>query len=499
MNTRTDLPSRIVDLHTHLFNARYVPLASIIADAMKRDESRLANAVARLLEALTGSSYEPAEPLFDPSDEDAINEYCLEELWKTTEFELLAASNSLDLLRAAAFAPDTTIDPIRDRELVGIIAELSEIDYLEEGWVDAGAPESLTGTTFVQMDAYFGWARKVVRKALEAVAKLMDPNAWGHAENYLEFFLTMLKSEEAMVEKIFREYGSDLPAELDLQIVHLMMDMQMAYPSHKSPRYPFYPEQLERMQLLQRSHPAQVLGFSAFDPRRNDWKKRADDALARGFIGFKFYPAMGYLPSNDPDHHANIEAFFDYCVGRDVPVFTHCTPEGFQTRKKTGVNAHPKYWQEVLADPRWNKLRLCLGHAGGAHMSNAGIESHGWAAKNPAQWDTKDNFARIVVDLCVSYPNVYCELGYITSMLDSEERPHILQNFDTALKMKASYRFRDKVAYGSDWHMPSMVDTVRRYLDSFLDLFGKDSYAQWREDFFWKNAYRYLKLPIPQD
>lgn len=36
----------MLDLHTHLFNARYVPLASVIANAMGKDEGHLANPVA---------------------------------------------------------------------------------------------------------------------------------------------------------------------------------------------------------------------------------------------------------------------------------------------------------------------------------------------------------------------------------------------------------------------------------------------------------------------
>ena len=40
-STRMNLPARVVDLHTHLFNARYLPLESVIASAMKKDESTL--------------------------------------------------------------------------------------------------------------------------------------------------------------------------------------------------------------------------------------------------------------------------------------------------------------------------------------------------------------------------------------------------------------------------------------------------------------------------
>lgn len=74
---------------------------------------------------------------------------------------------------------------------------------------------------------------------------------------------------------------------------------------------------------------------------------------------------MGYRPSDDAEHKKTLNKFFDWCVQKNVPIFVHCTPEGFQTSKKLGLNAHPKYWREILKERRWNKLRLCFGHAGG--------------------------------------------------------------------------------------------------------------------------------------
>ena len=52
-----------------------------------------------------------------------------------------------------------------------------------------------------------------------------------------------------------------------------------------------------------------------------------------------------------------------------------------------------------------------------------------------------------------------------------------------------------KLCYGSDWHMPDMVDGTRRYLDTFLAIMNRDAYRDRIDDFFWRNAYRYLGLP----
>jgi hypothetical protein len=507
------LPARILDLHTHLFNARYVPLASIIAHAMGKDESQLANHVARLLEALTGSSYpEPQPPKgLQSQGPDAQDEYRLEQIWNITKHELLVSTGSLEGMNRGADALQAepldapTFALLRSSELMGIIEDLSNVDYAAEGWRGTlpSADASLVPYRSLDKSLPFGrfldWAMGVVKKALRVVAKLMDPKAWGKAENYLEFFLTMLKSEEKMVEKVFAGYGKGLPP---LQISHYMMDMQMGYALHKPPYYPFQLVQVDRMQMLQRAHPARVFGFSAFDPRREDWRARAEQAMAKGFIGFKFYPAMGYKPTGNTDHpdvQARIDAFFDFCVLKDVAVFAHCTPQGFQTRHKEGANAHPKYWREVLVNSRWSRLRLCLGHAGGGRMENGTLKSPGWMAVSDAEWKDEENFARIVTELCTTYPNVYCEVGYITELFENDKLDVFVANIERARKAaweaKRPCDLLDKMAYGSDWHMPEMVDQTREYLEVFLRLMNREGYQSHLEGFFWKNAYRFLKLP----
>ena len=157
----------------------------------------------------------------------------------------------------------------------------------------------------------------------------------------------MLKSEKAVLKQLLSSY--DKLGAGNIQVLHMMMDMQLAYPVPKPPRYPF-PEQLRKMEQLKQDNPQSMFGFSAFDPRRDNWRQLADTAIAHGFLGFKFYPALGYLPigNADPVLESRVAAFFDYCIAGDIPVFVHCTPIGFQTKEKKGLNAHPKHWRALL-------------------------------------------------------------------------------------------------------------------------------------------------------
>lgn len=517
-------PSRILDLHTHMFNARYLPLASIIADAMGRDSSLFANAVARLLYSLTDSSYEPkaferlaviattagakARALHgdqDHGDHDhgAVDEEAyIDAIWSITEHELVATTQSFEGIRngslsmAVAAPGSEAAKRMASSELMGIIRELDAFVPADEGLdADDERADDIGAEGFAKAMAKgggdaVGWAERVVKRALRRLQKWMDPEAWGRYTNYVEFFFTLLASERNILARLREGYGQGLPS---IRFVHFMMDMQMAYPSRKAAYYPVHPAQMQRMQQLHRDAQGGLLGFWAFDPRRADWRAWAEEALAKGFLGFKFYPAMGYRPDGDAQHAATIEAFYAFCVERDVPIFAHCTPEGFQTRRKEGHFANPAYWEAVLA--RHPTLRLCLGHAGGGRAGKGEHFSHGWGATNEDEWKLPGNYARRVVKLCKQYPNVYCEVGHLVDLLGANGRQRFLDNLVRANAEEGEYDFMHKLAYGTDWHMQAMVNAARRFLDGFIELFARPELAPHAERFFWQNGYAYLKLP----
>jgi hypothetical protein len=56
------------------------------------------------------------------------------------------------------------------------------------------------------------------------------------------------------------------------------------------------------------------------------------------------------------------------------------------------------------------------------------------------------------------------------------------------------YDLMDKIAYGTDWHMPDMVDNTRRYFEVFLNIMNKNEYKPYINKFFWQNSYNYMKV-----
>lgn len=492
------IPAKILDLHTHLFNARYMPLGRVIADKMGRNESKLADVTAELLWSLTGS-----ESSLLAKDVDinplAINskEPFVDLIWAVADFELAKIHSEPTQNTKNLSLEDGRSKVILDSGLAKIIDQLDDIVYEDEGLStdalilihdNSLAPKNLFPST---MGIKFYTWEKAVKKALRAVSRLCKNVEDGG--DFIEFLWTMLHAEEVLVEKLNDSYGIYKDK---MRFVHFMMDMEKAYKQPADVCYPFFPKQLNNMEELQLKYPQKIIGFSAFDPRRDNWKEIADASI-KSFSGYKFYPAMGYLPFEDSDLTVRdrIDQFFAYCIERDRPIFVHCTPIGFETKEHYGLNTHPKHWANVLL--KFPGLRLCFGHAGGGQAERddgAGKKKYyGWTAKTAEQWDDPDNFARIIAKLCTQYKNVYCEVAYITELLQGEDWVnYFIANLETARKNIGQYDLMKKIAYGSDWDMPSMVDHTLPYLEVFLSIFNKPEYAPYRERFFSETGYEFL-------
>jgi len=194
---------RIVDLHAHVFNARCIPLASIIANAMGDDCNALADALAWLLQAITESSYRAKAPK-TPLSARRATAYYVQQICNVVDFELRIASGADGGARNRAM----TASELRRVERSALM------DAIREVAVAQGAPRpSVVNTTagFETFGALSGWARATVRNGLEETIDRMPEAAWGEHENYAEFFYNMLLAEEHLAERLRDDYGTGLP------------------------------------------------------------------------------------------------------------------------------------------------------------------------------------------------------------------------------------------------------------------------------------------------
>lgn len=464
--------ARIIDIHSHVFNLRYLPVAGILDGSGLIDLPRwLAKALAVLALALTAK---------DESLDDSPSAAASPEAEALLEAEIAAEAADLKALLEDF---DARIEEIEARIPAAAWHEEEVIEALSRARAMAAAQSPKAGAAAA--------AGQDLRMLIE-LARSLDKAR--RAERVIDWFFSIATARERTIVRTL----TDTYGEVDL-FVHHMMDMKNHYRGGTT-KYDFWPRQVKRMQALSRVSSGRLATFVAWDPFRADGLDIVQQAIADyGCIGVKFYPPSGYRPfGNDesdlPRRHVppprpevlnwRMLELFEWCVERDVPIFTHCTPGGFEAYPCAGANCAPAYWRQLLESAdRFKNLRLCFGHAGG----------DGWFAANQADWER--SFARGVAELCSDpgYPNLYCEVGILSDVHDPIARGRFAARI-RALGGGGSPLLQ-RLLYGSDWHMLFMHAGYRDFFRDYR-LFCDDAHftPKQREDFFGGNAGRYLKL-----
>ncbi len=494
-------PKHIIDVHSHVLNLRYIPIKGL---ARSKVPNPIGNAVAYLLNEMTQSSYPestyPEKGLDTVSEKEVTGDYA-EALWLLFSFNML--DKTIQFQKSYDFSASTeTAEALGNEEVIRsltVIIDEYNKEYPDEPIVNDDITHHLlrSSSTEKGLKSFFSILRKPIKWAFKKFARFLErAKVFGDdVSDVLEFLYTMTKDEQSMFGKLVEEYknpGVGL-------YVHYMMDMQYGCEEEIPPYYPFYPDQCRKMLSLASDSQNALIGFSAFDPRRENWEDIYEQSLSMGFIGFKFYPSMGFLPvgNDDPEIEQRVENFFLRCVNDGVPIVTHCTPNGFQFKEGDGLTAHPKHWANRLQQNGFENLRINFGHAGGGHQENAGLTSPGWYAKNQDEWDQEDNFAQIVVELCRKYENTYCDMSYLLRVYEQTSEGRSAQKHfeNNLLKQLQSRNFSNKVMFGSDWNMPNIIDEPDTYLKYFVKLFSQNEFKPYKEKFFWQNGLRFLDFP----
>lgn len=107
-------------------------------------------------------------------DEDALDDYRFEQIWNITSCELLVATGSLDGMDkgVSALQGEYLSAPafrlLRSSELMGIIDDLSKVDYAAEGWTGTLPIVYALVVPYASLDAsllfvdFLDWAKGVV-------------------------------------------------------------------------------------------------------------------------------------------------------------------------------------------------------------------------------------------------------------------------------------------------------------------------------------------------
>lgn len=500
---------KIIDIHCHMFNLKYLPVAGILR---RYSNNKIPHLVAVGLEWLlikkTRSEYDkksfveaksmlPSEfdiPAYKYLGLSDFNYTIKEALsFKTSEVTeaILRMPTVSDLLASPlAIALD---DYIKD--------EKGSVKFLEVNKTLNINADSIKE----KVQQLFNWLKRLLNK----IADLYD-----QLRNYLKWFVFMTNSEEEIYQYITTKDSQN--TELFL---HLMMDVdyflnknenidELTYNSY----FDFESEQIPNMQDLNNKHKSNLIGFVAFNPARKNHLTIIQDAvLNRGFKGVKIYPPLGYRAFGDLNYSNQIEDLVRFCVTSNVPLFTHCNNQGFEAwpgEGHSGYNSNPKYWKQLLDVEENKRLILCLGHAGGVEgWFSTNKETDLIKAKDISEdlvvdesavqeKDWNKSYAALVFKLCVEKENVYCDASYLDEMINSDgtfdEKKK--SNFKKRLLklFKSEPKFAKKIMYGSDWHMLFQEGKNGVYLKNYLEFFKDAEFDPYRDDFFYNNANRYL-------
>lgn len=254
-----------------------------------------------------------------------------------------------------------------------------------------------------------------------------------------------------------------------------------------------------------------IFPFLAVDPRRpnifNLVKQHVKPKQA--FIGVKIYPPLGYLPS-----HPKLMEVFKHCQEKDIPITTHCIPNGSIHCKTSGVEvngidpatgevidsiinfasgndlsnyfANPINWLPVLQ--QFPKLRLNFGHFGGFYCSEK--EDHVFIEGSPNQntHNIELTWRETIVGFMQEYENVYADLSFIMVFLPGHKKAA-----SYLLSLVKDPKIGDRILYGSDFYM--VYSTSKKGFATALNgirLMLGDQF----DKIAWENPKRFLKLEL---
>ena len=500
-------PEKIIDIHSHMFNLKYLPIAGII---VRYSHGWVPRIIARGFEWLlihnTGESFNGAEENF------IIKPVYTKEKYNQKLTDYMGEDNfSYKIKEIFTFGNSEAVRVIEGMVLVGDVMESKLSEALVEFEKLELDEEPNSGENFLfeslTEDEQIKHRAGLLQRMLNKIIDVMEQGV-----NYIRWFIFMTNSEEDIYKHITKkdENGAE-------KYLHMMMDVDHFFNKNKKnlkyESYFDYEKQLENMQKLNAKHD-NLIGFVAFNPARPDSLELVKKAISeKGFKGVKFYPPLGYKPFGDENYTNEINALMQYCSDNKIPLFTHCNNQGFEAwpgKKHSGYCSHPKYWEMLLE--QYPELILCLGHAGGCegwfsdnkeidHTNPNDIVAVDIIDSSEVQEENWNNsYAAMVYKLCVTKPNVYCDASYLDEMINANDtfnteahdnfKKRLLNLFGT----NTPYNFSKKIMYGSDWHMLFQEAKNGIYLNKYIEFFSDDEFDSYRNDFFYKNAQTLLSI-----
>lgn len=328
-----------IDMHTHLFTARYLPLQGVFMGFTKGHLPRLCRGLAKVINRITAESDFGA-----PQESEALQEELAEAILtrdadammrlvsqpmrevlsaipdgrfalaerSASEQEMVSALDDLMADLRDNPSGDTGPDGLRELGIARPSADSlfsnpalppEELDELiRDAFVALG--EALEEADFLHSVAHLhldGPFAEGSDRGLEALS--LDGSQLGSLRQTLLFIVVMAMSERTRFSLLERDYAKGKPDDgHDAEhYVGVLMDMQGPYDSYFAdqdllPPAVLFDAQVRRMSALSAETGGQLISFSAVDPFRPNWKDYVTQAVQDGAQGFKLYCPLGVRP-----------------------------------------------------------------------------------------------------------------------------------------------------------------------------------------------------------
>ncbi|MBU0701563.1 amidohydrolase [bacterium] len=166
------------------------------------------------------------------------------------------------------------------------------------------------------------------------------------------------------------------------------------------------------------------------------------------FAGIKVYPPLGFDPwPDDYKQRERVEAIYERCYKKNIPITTHCNDGGFRTETKSNAKdfTNPSRWDAVLK--KYPTLKLNFAHFGKQKKTLCFIPQKKWEGT--------------ILELMANYKNVYADFSY--NGCEKEEYYKYLQKL-----LEKNPDVKERILFGSDFMINlTGIDSYNDYLESF--------------------------------
>lgn len=314
----------------------------------------------------------------------------------------------------------------------------------------------------------------------------------GKINSYVKTFLEVMGEEKYKdnlgfhkISEIHVDHMND--AGIDYSVV-LLLEYKYVDPKAKDPNHP-YAYILEHTARACAGYPFRFFLFYGFDPRApHALKSLRYNYNHRGYVGIKFYPAMGFDPRTEEERHfqkkdyypdkkhdiggekvlMNLQGMYDFAGSHNLPILVHSSAAGtyMATVKKSEKYKHIWRYTEpsnFLEIAKTKNLRICFAHMGGkAHPARKYKELE-------IQWHNQILNLIKLADGWSSQGRFFADQSY--NIIHLIRRKNKARQLKEKIRMTRTYLedecIGNYILYGTDWPLNLYRCTEKQYIDAY--------------------------------